>query len=217
MHCPISPNKYPIAKNLLSQRGKTFLQKEIGDCHWPFEDETHLLRYFWIYIKLLSLELKFKVALVRVAHPFQLLCFICFHSLDPFRHFRRVALDYYSLVYVYHKIVVLFSGAKLRLLFENAKLFWRKNKMPRRKAFCFFWNLVTGDSDSPKFRNSPLSEKKVKEKVYIYIYKYKNITLTILYFSLRPPRRRVRRREGCGKSDCHCHRHQSFKGKKVKR
>ena len=77
-------------------------------------------------------------------------------------------------------------------------------------------NLVTGDSDSPKFRWLPSEWKRVKEKVYIYIYKYKNITLTILYFSLRPPRRRVRRREGCGKSDCHCHRHQSFKGKKVK-
>ncbi len=26
------------------------------------------------------------------------------------------------------------------------------------------------DTDSPKFRNSPLREKRVKEKVYIYIY-----------------------------------------------
>ena len=39
------------------------------------------------------------------------------------------------------------------------------------------------DTDSPKFRNSPLRGKRVKEKVYIYIYKYKNILLTFLCFS----------------------------------
>ena len=41
------------------------------------------------------------------------------------------------------------------------------------------------DTDSPKFRNSPLREKGWKRKfIFIYIYKYKNILLTFLYFSI---------------------------------
>ena len=39
------------------------------------------------------------------------------------------------------------------------------------------------DTDSPKFRNSPLREKGKRESLYLYIYKYKNILLTFLYFS----------------------------------
>ena len=38
------------------------------------------------------------------------------------------------------------------------------------------------DTDSPKFRNSPLREKGEREILYLY-YKYKNILITFLYFS----------------------------------
>ncbi len=72
--------------------------------------------------------------------------------------------------------------------------------------------LVTGDSDSPKFRSSPFEGKRVKEKVYIYIYIYKYIINNSLLSFLALQGEGVND-ERSGKSDCHCHRHQvlSFK------
>ena len=55
----------------------------------------------------LSSELKFKVTLL------QLLSLMSLQFLHPFLHLGRRALDYYRFIYMYHKPIVLYIGAKL--------------------------------------------------------------------------------------------------------
>lgn len=61
----------------------------------------------------LSSELKFKVALLHVAQLLQLLSLMSLQPLYPFCQLGRRALYNYCFIYMYHKPIVLYIGAKL--------------------------------------------------------------------------------------------------------
>ena len=60
-----------------------------------------------------SSEQKFKVTLLHVAQLLQLLSFMSLQFLHPFCHLGRRALYNYCFIYMYHKPIVLYIGAKL--------------------------------------------------------------------------------------------------------
>jgi hypothetical protein len=60
----------------------------------------------------LSSELKFKVTLFYVAQLLQLLSFMSLQFLYPFCQLGRRALYNYCFIYMYHKPIVLYIGAK---------------------------------------------------------------------------------------------------------
>jgi hypothetical protein len=60
----------------------------------------------------LSSELKFKVTLLYVAQLLQLLSFMSLQFLYPFCQLGRRALYNYCFIYMYHKPIVLYIGAK---------------------------------------------------------------------------------------------------------
>ena len=74
----------------------------------------------------LASELKFKVTLLYVAQLLQLLSFMSLQFLYPFCQLGRRALYNYCFIYMYHKPIVLYIGAKILHLFGNTKFLAEK-------------------------------------------------------------------------------------------
>ena len=75
----------------------------------------------------LASELKFKVTLLHVAQLLQLLSLMSLQPLYPFCLLGRRALYNYCFIYMHHKPIVLYIGAKLSVFFIFAPSYKLRN------------------------------------------------------------------------------------------